>query len=157
MLTGPETTLICAWSPGGAAMGSGADPGRRAAPGASEARRVRFLDLLGVPFERGGDDPATGLDCWGQAAEINRRLGKRLPEPGRSAGGLQVVGTRAEDATMLGDLVCSDLEGTGEPSHVSVLVDLDRRLALSCSENGGPFAVPVGMLGKVVRILRAKP
>lgn len=39
---------------------------------------IDFSDLIGVPFLDGGRDPKKGLDCYGLAIEVYRRMGKSL-------------------------------------------------------------------------------
>lgn len=39
-----------------------------------------FDDLIGVPFEDGGRDEKTALDCWGVALAVQRRLGVQVPD-----------------------------------------------------------------------------
>lgn len=41
-----------------------------------------FSDLVGVPFEYGGRDPAQSLDCYGLVMECARRDGVELPDFG---------------------------------------------------------------------------
>ena len=41
---------------------------------------LNYVDLIGVPYIKGGRDPSKGLDCYGLCIEIYRRLGKILPE-----------------------------------------------------------------------------
>jgi cell wall-associated NlpC family hydrolase len=37
-------------------------------------------DLIGIPYKPHGRDSREGLDCWGLAIEIYRRMGKTLPD-----------------------------------------------------------------------------
>lgn len=145
---GPDTTVSSAWS---------ARARRIVQHGAAQRAMPWYQDLLSVPFCAGGDDPAVGLDCWGQAAEIARRLGLELPIPGRSAQGLCWLGPSWECATAAGDLLGSDLEGMGSPTHVSTLVDPGRHLVLTCSERSGAFAVPSWTIAHLVGVWRAQP
>lgn len=156
MLCGPDTLLSAGWS-AGERTESEVSPVRAGAQTRSWPHTVPFRDLLGVPFIEGGDDPRRGLDCWGQAAEIARRLGLRLPIPGREEDGLTMVGTRWEDADRVGDLIGSDPGKIGVATHVSTVVDINHHLVLSCSENSGPFVVPASMIGRVICVRRPAP
>jgi hypothetical protein len=104
--------------------------------------RVEWEDLLRVPFLEGGDDPAIGLDCWGQAREIARRKGTPFPaerpDP-REPGEFERV-VRWEE---VGDLLTSDPTARGFVSHVSTVVDVARGLALSTSVRAGAFCWPI--------------
>ena len=39
---------------------------------------IDVSDLIGVPYKDNGRNPAEGLDCYGLAIEVERRLGKKL-------------------------------------------------------------------------------
>jgi len=39
-----------------------------------------LADLIGVPFLDLGRDPAVGLDCWGVVMEVQRRMGRIVPD-----------------------------------------------------------------------------
>jgi cell wall-associated NlpC family hydrolase len=43
-----------------------------------------LADLIGVPFEDCGRDPARGMDCWGLVMEVYRRTGVEVPDYGKS-------------------------------------------------------------------------
>lgn len=40
---------------------------------------MKYDDLIGLPFEENGRGPAF-YDCYGLALEVNRRLGKEIPD-----------------------------------------------------------------------------
>lgn len=103
--------------------------------------RVEWLDLLRVPFLEDGDDPAVGLDCWGQAREVCRRAGVPFPDIGRSEAAryFELLPRWSE----VGDLLASDPTKKGRPSHVAVVVDVALGLALSTSVRAGPFCWPI--------------
>lgn len=103
---------------------------------------LEWEDLLAVPFLAGGDDPTVGLDCYGQAREINRRLGRSMPElgqarptPDASATGCAALIAVDPSEADVGDLALDDPEELGYPSHVSTVVR--RGWALSVSANHG--------------------
>lgn len=110
---------------------------------------VPYEDLLAVPFLAGGDDPAVGLDCYGQAREINRRLGRVLPAlgmgrptPETSAHGVAAL-VRVEYPPEVGDLLLDDPEGLGYPSHVSTVVRPGWALSVS-AKHGRAYCWPLG-------------
>lgn len=90
-------------------------------------QRVEYLgalvaDLVGTPFVDRGRDPATGLDCWGLVMEVQRRLGRAIPDYLSSAFDPRETDARMHEATgpggdwlMVpiphpGDVVCMNLE-----------------------------------------------
>ena len=93
---------------------------------------IEFGDLIGVPFVRGGRDPAGGLDCVGLTLEIYRRAGIELPEPSvdyvedwANRGGLFVPNWPdcfIEIPAALEVLDVALIERDGEPHHLSVVV-----------------------------------
>lgn len=106
-----------------------------------------WVDLLGVPFVMGGDDPKRGLDCWGMAREVCRRAGLLLgdrPVYSDARGSTErVIQTlvRVPVADNLADMLFSDPEGLGFPSHVCSLVQPG--WVISTSKRHGPHAVPL--------------
>lgn len=107
-----------------------------------------WQDLLAVPFLAGGDDPAAGLDCWGQARIVNARIGLALPDLSRARPtredtelGMRAL-VRIAHADRIGDMLFADPLGLGYPSHVSTVV-VPGRTALSTSERHGPYAWPL--------------
>lgn len=90
-----------------------------------------YLDLLGVPFERGARGPET-FDCYGLAIEMFRRAGVAVPDF-VSPGTLEEVESlidRAKGAWKkvplgtVGSLVTLRVEGLG--AHVGYTVEQDR-------------------------------
>ena len=113
--------------------------------------RIEWRDLLAVPFRFGGEDAGTGLDCWGQARVIARRAGFYVPEwptrwrddPSRTmTPALEYVGPVPSCATHIADLLVSDPEELGWPSHVATIIDERTRHALSTSGKYGPYTLP---------------
>lgn len=108
---------------------------------------MKWEDLLDVPFVEGGDDPETGLDCWGMACEVNRRLGHALPPiesprvglrpPDGVQEAMEFLGSSPRDATRLGDVIASHGD---KPfvAHVAVLVAPG--WALTTTRRHGPWA-----------------
>lgn len=41
---------------------------------------MQYRDLIGIPFQDGGRDPAVGLDCWGLVMAAMRKRGKEVPD-----------------------------------------------------------------------------
>ncbi len=105
---------------------------------------IEWRDLLGVPFLLGGDELATGIDCWGQAREVNRRAGRALPDLSRTRPSPEdaergLVGlVPVRPPYEVGDVFMSDPEGRGYPSHVAVLVEPG--WTISCTQRHGPYA-----------------
>lgn len=109
--------------------------------------RVEWSDLLRVPFLDNGDDPAVGLDCFGLAREIARRAGIPFPDVGIRPSEEAVL--RASCFTKLmrwdevGDILAADPTKRGFVSHVSVVVDTEKGLALSTAKRSGPYCWPI--------------
>lgn len=108
--------------------------------------RIPYEDLLGVPFRWGGEDPATGLDCWGLARVLCARAGRALPSVGALAGRADreladCAGAAGDVAPALervadgwkraqpGDLLELAPHAPDAPPHVAVLVSLDPPVA----------------------------
>lgn len=104
---------------------------------------MNWLDLLSVPFALGTDG-----DCWGLAREINRRLGRTLPE-------VPCLDTlrRVEEPYEVGDVLVSDPEGLGHPSHAAVVVEPG--WALTTSEKHGPRCLPIHRVRKECGVWRS--
>ena len=48
--------------------------------GRTDQKKLVYRDLLFTPFTDGGRDPEKGLDCYGLFQEIQRRLGRAVPD-----------------------------------------------------------------------------
>ena len=107
-----------------------------------------WVDLLAVPFRHGGDSLADGLDCWGQAVEVNRRLGRAISARDPS------VFVRVDGCEDVGDILASDPERFGFISHVSTVVAPN--CALSTSIKHGPYTLPLHRVGKELGSWRPK-
>lgn len=109
------------------------------------SKRIDYSDLIGLPYEPGGAT-AKGCDCVGVGSLALKRMNAPL-HPGdlplsetdlqaslhELAGGSEEspweqVGLATGDATRLGDIVLSE---TPDGSHIAVLVDEARRIALT--------------------------
>ena len=110
---------------------------------------MNWQDLLAVPFKLGGDDPATGLDCYGQARVIAQRAGLVLPDlhDGERVQDWLVRYPEAcervfaSEGLRVGGLILSDPEGLGFASHVATVVVAGRKAwAITTSERSGPMA-----------------
>lgn len=125
------------------------------------AQAVPWEDLLAVPFLAGGDDPSVGLDCYGQAREINRRLGRNLPDlgairptPDASAEGVSSL-VRLEGPIEVGDLLLDDPERLGYPSHVTTVVRPGWGLSVS-ARHGRAYCWPLSRVLYRCGIWRAR-
>jgi hypothetical protein len=123
--------------------------------------RVDVTDLLGVDYRRGGQEPATGLDCFtavkiaaGRVPALEgacRGLGE-LEALGDVSGSWRLLGREACCATVLGDLVLTD--STGAPAGVLMLVDAPARLFLTSTPTRGVHLVKGRVLRSVVGAYR---
>lgn len=109
--------------------------------------KVKYTDLVGIPYLRGGTDPREGLDCRTLAFLLARRMGfQGLPEPsgaeaacfqwiveGRSP--CELLGRAVCDARELGDIVLTD--SSEAEAGALVLVDDRERLFLTASQQRG--------------------
>lgn len=117
---------------------------------------MHWIDLLAIPFKAGSDDPDNGgIDCWGQARIVNKRVGRVVPELGgeRPSRTISEEGCRAlvlvasigtpisTVALETGDMFFSDPSDLGYPSHVATVVEIG--WAVSTCEKHGPYAWPV--------------
>ena len=91
----------------------------------------RYIDLLGIPFERGARGP-NSYDCYGLAIEMFRRDGIEVPDF-VSPGTLEEIETLISDQAkrwiktpfgVPGTLVTLRVEGLG--AHVGYMIDADR-------------------------------
>ncbi len=102
--------------------------------------RLRFSDLLGVPYLHRGRDPCVGLDCLGVLLEVYHRLGIELEEPPieYAEGWAQAGEDHLHDhfprmfrpipaPVEVGDVVLSAPPG-GAPQHILVLAQEDQLL-----------------------------
>ena len=64
---------------------------------------MSYLDLLHVPYLRGGTDPKVGLDCRGVALELLKRSGRETRPPTDSEEALCNWVTGGVDWELLGD------------------------------------------------------
>lgn len=138
------------------------------------AHEVQYADLVAGPlgsgtrFVRGGANPRRGLDCKGAVLEILRRLGKRVPPHAllgspavRGPEAASVLATylreqaatweRVPQAIQLGDVIVQQFE---DQTHVSVLVDTRRKLALHATSAYGVHVVPLELMRGIVQVLR---
>ena len=108
---------------------------------------MHWHDLLSVPFIMGGDDVATGLDCWGMAREVCRRAGLLAPgrpevaDPRVTTERVVAALVRINNAERIGDMLFSDPEGRGYPAHVASVVAPG--WAISTTKRYGPHVAPL--------------
>lgn len=102
-----------------------------------QAEVVDVHDLVGARYVRGGWDRERdgGLDCYGAACEVLRRLGLDLPRDREesafasvSGADWRLVGRASGEATELGDVVLTHSEGA--PAGVLVVVEVGARRRL---------------------------
>lgn len=107
----PVATASLGANPGTAAPGT--DLGAAAAQGASR--------YLGVPYQWGGTDPSTGLDCSGLVQRVYGDLGVALPRTSQEQAGAGTPVAGLADAQP-GDLVFfAGSDGTpNAPGHVGI-------------------------------------
>ena len=107
--------------------------------------------LVGLPFVDEGRDPGRGLDCWGLVMEVQRQLGREIPDYGVGAHETAAVAACATSAAEAegwtrvatpspGDVICLaiDKDLPGLTNHFGVVVD------------GGRFIHALGKLGVCV-------
>ena len=134
-----------------------------------QALEVR--DLVGVPFKWHGDDPSTGLDCWGLWKNVAKLAKLCLPSDGALrhgtgddvAAGLEALSSHFQPIPvpppkgwLVGDLIQQDAEQRGAADHLASVVDPVRQMALTTSERSGVILVRIGLLRNVVGALRVK-
>ena len=91
---------------------------------------LRYADLIGKPFREYGRGPE-GYDCYGVYLEVNRRLGREVPDLESVAiGQTEVILAKVEESRKLfervsdpqpGDLVLIENE-PGQCRHIGVVV-----------------------------------
>lgn len=107
-----------------------------------------LVDLMRAPYQLGGRDPATGLDCWGFVVAVRARLGLATPDPLAGARDLHDAITRGAsavaagwtparpDALRPGDLIV--LPGfSGERTHAAVYLGGRPAMAAHFHAKGG--------------------
>lgn len=91
-----------------------------------------YIDLFGVPFERGGRDPKRALDCYGLVIEMYRRMGisiRDFQSPGTLEEIAEIVSMEARNWKRVpigtpASVVTFRVEGVG--AHVGFTIDGDR-------------------------------
>jgi hypothetical protein len=113
--------------------------------------RIDCTDLVGLPYVRGGTDPAVGLDCRTLAFLVGERAGLQgLPAPDEAEDACfrwvasrrapwKLLGCAVSDARRLGDLVLTDAKGAA--AGALMLVDEEERLFVTASEARGRVCV----------------
>lgn len=105
---------------------------------------------LGVPYQWGGTDPATGLDCSGLVQRVYSDLGVALP---RTSQEQATVGTPVSSvaAAQPGDLVFYEPSSTG-PGHVGIYIG--NGMMINAPHTGTDVSIaPVGQPSQIRRIL----
>lgn len=133
---------------------------------------IPYRDLLRCRFRWGGEDPATGLDCWSLARLVCARAGRALPTGPelaargdadmRAAAGaraavaplLALVGTAWSDAVE-GDVIEYEPFLPELPPHVAPVVSVKPPLVLHLTARSVCAAVPPWRPGRVLRVWRA--
>jgi len=121
-------------------------------------RGLLYMDLLGVPYRRGGDDPRTGLDCAGVSREILRRLGAGATIPLDEAAAVAEaqsrstwtrIGTDIAAAQAVGDQVL--LDSPDAPAGLAVVVSENPLTLLTATPGRGVHALRPRAFKDVVR------
>lgn len=86
--------------------------------------KLRVEDLIGVPFVSGGRNAETGLDCWGVALAVQRRLGVQVPDFKVSAFNTPEISGTAAAAMASGCWLTVDQPEPGD----MVLMSVDSRM-----------------------------
>lgn len=124
---------------------------------------VDVTDLLGLGFEHGQMDPASGsINCQGAAAEVIRRLGwdashmdgSHLQGDSIVGDPWERVGDEACQARQVGDLILS--YPRRETPHVSVVVNASLGLAFSSFEGHGAMVCSLGEIRRVRGVYRLR-
>ena len=104
---------------------------------------IDVADLIGVPFVEFGRDIKTGLDCYGLAIEVERRLGKNLKDVAlekfdrekveRTAPNLNVKKLRLDE---ISEGVILEFYGL-QDKRLHIAVALDKKTFIHATENQG--------------------
>jgi len=129
--------------------------------------RPAYLDLLGLPFARGGRSPATGVDCaWVTlrileahgipATETDLGICDRYSVLELAPARWERVGESPNSARLAGDVIVQDPTGQGIGSHLAVLPLAGVRFALTACERRGVVCVPLGLLRGALGVYRLR-
>jgi hypothetical protein len=134
------------------------------------AEKLRYLDMLGVPYGRHGYDPvAVSLNCFGAVLEIHRRLGwvePRLPwfagansleeaamKWGQDPAAWIKLGTKANAAAEIGDVAVT--RSNDAPLGCAVLVSKSPKMFLTATPARGVCIVKARALElQIVSVVR---
>ena len=104
---------------------------------------INIADLIGVPFVEFGRDIKNGLDCYGLAIEVERRLGKNLKDVAlekfdrekveRTAPTLNVKKLRLDE---ISEGVILEFYGL-QDKRLHIAVALDKNIFIHATENQG--------------------
>ena len=104
---------------------------------------IDIADLIGVPFVEFGRDIKNGLDCYGLAIEVERRLGKTLKDVAlekfdrekveRTAPNLNVKKLRLDE---ISEGVILEFYGL-QDKRLHIAVALDKNIFIHATENQG--------------------
>ena len=104
---------------------------------------IDVADLIGVPFVEFGRDIKNGLDCYGLAIEVERRLGKNLKDVAlekfdrekveRTAPNLNVKKLRLDE---ISEGVILEFYGL-QDKRLHIAVALDKNIFIHATENQG--------------------
>lgn len=126
-----------------------------------------YLDLLGLPFARGGRSPATGVDCaWVvlrileahgiTATEADLGICDRYSALDLGPARWERLGDSPSSARLAGDVIVQDPTGQGLGSHLAVLPLTGARFALTACERRGVVCMPLGLLRGVLGVYRLR-
>ena len=88
-------------------------------------RAEHWADLVGAPFELGGEDPARGIDCWGVVQLVHQRRGITV-KPATQGGQIPGWQPVPEGQQQPGDVACYSVDVPFD--HVGLVVDGGRIL-----------------------------
>ena len=104
---------------------------------------INIADLIGVPFVEFGRDIKNGLDCYGLAIEVERRLGKNLKDVAlekfdrekveRTAPTLNIKKLRLDE---ISEGVILEFYGL-QDKRLHIAVALDKNIFIHATENQG--------------------
>lgn len=104
---------------------------------------INIADLIGVPFVEFGRDIKNGLDCYGLAIEVEKRLGKTLKDVAlekfdrekveRTAPNLNVKKLRLDE---ISEGVILEFYGL-QDKRLHIAVALDKKTFIHATENQG--------------------
>ena len=113
---------------------------------------VRYTDLVGKPFEHGGEGP-DAYSCRGVALEILRRMGRVVDSRAFITPNGRDIWEDVEGPLMPGDLIASRND---KGLHVDIVLDPKRKSALTSCEGIGVCVRNIDSIGGRLGVYRLK-